>query len=240
MQPLDPHHLLRTARYCAAAYPPAVRTGQSNGGDPHIVDAEEISDLGSDLLDAWHLPETDTEFYMSSRRGSLMREVSTVGRGTTRLKDWQQNARFHLVTWDHPGHVHEGFRECYDAIRDIVSGRLAATPCHEAGFKGHSLGGGFITLNAIDYAARHPSKLVTLATIGAPRCLDDEAVAFALSLPNLRIYRYHQATLDVVTYIPYLMGSYCHLPGISLPGIGRHSCASYETTARRLAFRFKI
>jgi hypothetical protein len=237
MKPYDFH---RTVALSAAAYPQAVRDGRASG-TPHAVDASEIEDQGLELTGNYHLPDTDTEFYLAvDRWGNLY----IVIRGTTCLKDWKQNLRTSLVPWNacvNPIHdldaglVHAGHYEALRSIAHIILPEIEKLP-RGATVKvtGHSLGGSVANQAAVALAARFASRQIIAPTIAACRSGNATFVDFACSLPNLTIRRYFHRLIDTVAYIPPLLWGYRHLPGIDVPRWGGHLVSSYQESAAQI------
>jgi len=237
---LDPYEFHTTVALSAAAYPQAVRDGRASG-TAHAVDAAEIECQGLELIANYHIPDTDTEFYIAVDRWG---NRYIVIRGTTCLKDWKQNLRTSLVPWNacvdpiqsiDAGRVHAGHYAALRSIAHIIVPEVEKLPRGAiVKVAGHSLGGSVANQLAVALAARFGRRQIIAPTIAACRSGNATFVEFAASLPNLTIRRYYHRCIDTVAYIPPLLWGYRHLPGINVPRWGGHLVSSYQESAAQI------
>ena len=113
------------------------------------------------------------------------------------IKDWKSDAQFQLVSWDHGGAVHRGFKEAFDTIweRDVhpyLQHLKHDGKDRAVWFTGHSLGAALATLGADLYGGAQG-----LYTFGSPLVGDS---TFASDF-HVNTYRFVNNN-DIVARIP--------------------------------------
>lgn len=148
-----------------------------------------------------YLFESDADAYLVHRGTSLSRFA---------LWDIFSNMRVMAREWDGPGRVHLGYANQYIRIREasmycasIVAG---GKPLY---LSGHSMGGSMTHIAAADIYHRN-WKIAGVATFGAPKALDQEAI----DIIRCDVYRY----VNKYDFAPYFPPSFSlKHPGFEMP-----------------------
>lgn len=191
--------IVGASRCCAAAYPTAVRTGQSEG-DSMAGDAVDVP-VGLELVRFISEPKTDTQAVVFANADRTHWDIAF--RGTTSRKDWRTNARARLGLG--------GWSRAIDSIGPVLWEVMNDIPNNaetEVVVSGHSLGGSLALYSVLMGAVTQQRRTLSIVTFGAPRTLG------AKQLEELQ-ERFHghfirvANLLDAVTWIPYF-GDWVH------------------------------
>ncbi len=218
-----------------------------NGGKPALPPGFTQTDLIE--ADAAHLAGMtdphpaeammkDTNIFGLMGHNTASRTAFVSFRGSSDLSDWLADFDFipspYLPVTGF-GHVHAGFQEVYQCVRDNIAANLATATagCDQILVTGHSLGAALAVIAAPDIARAMPPNTIEprLTTFGGPRVgLPDFAAAF-----NAAIECCFRAVnfLDIVPLVP--PAPYVHVGAqIAVDSGGpidigwRHSLAAYH------------
>ena len=212
------------AALCASVYPPAVRSGRSQGIHGIGPDRRIYTPRGFRLI-KWidTAAPDDTQVAIFRRHHAAVIAI----RGTTTLWDWAANlgARFGLGSW------RRRWANVSDQIKNEIS-RLDNV--HAVYLTGHSLGGAVAYYGVLDYCDTHSAELVTF---GAPRAVSPR-LEQALLLSGVTARRYEVAG-DPIPWIPRgrwrSFGVRHMLRGVTwFPSLRNHTVGHYMSASQAL------
>ena len=132
-------------------------------------------------------------------------KLFVVFQGTQSLKNIETDLELALVQFDplfKKCRVHDGFRQSFLALRNLIEAEIAKCPAAEIVFAGHSLGSGCATLAALWFAKA--GRKVSYYGAGTPRVGDRRFKAvFNALVPRSIRFKYGRDIINTLPAWPY-------------------------------------
>jgi len=108
----------------------------------------------------------NTEAFIARQKNDLIISF----RGTKGKADWLRNLKLRTVNDGGFGHVHRGFYEAYDVVKDGIRDAVQMAGTSRVFLTGHSLGGAIAMIAAADLSViGYDDKINSIYTFGQPR-----------------------------------------------------------------------
>lgn len=185
---------------------------------PLAMSAYNPALLPADWRIAAAIQPDDFGFIVQQEPATALDRAAIIIPGTRDVAQWFEDFDALVVParYGGAGHVHKGFQDQYEAIRESILAGLQGLAFAELWIIGHSLGAALAVLTAMELAHREPS----VWTFEGPRCgwFDwahnfDQVIESCWRIENVR---------DIVCHCPNELVGYRHV-GTAIPIDGGHT-----------------